>query len=256
MSQLRVSVATYNQVVFPHPENGITILALERKATALPDGSVNIRAQPFGGGVKILNPKSLKEIVGEIQFDSERSEQERDLRILIDPSKWEDVKRYCLFCLENPNDSEIESAPDRELVEEFDETMGVQLNPGQYAVEPMGFVVENTPVWTENWYARRSLTARVYRTYRVKLLDAELCKSLLDTSLEVSDQTLGMQAMKNKTGRANSVLALPLNSVTEAWLALPPELRCQKIKADGYELDESTLVILDDVDVPQYQRIN
>jgi hypothetical protein len=41
MNQLRVSVATYNQVVFPHLENGITMLALERKATVLQDGNVN-----------------------------------------------------------------------------------------------------------------------------------------------------------------------------------------------------------------------
>jgi len=51
---MRVSVGTYNEVFFPHPENGMAMLALERKATVLKDGSVNVRAQPFGGGVKIL----------------------------------------------------------------------------------------------------------------------------------------------------------------------------------------------------------
>jgi len=60
MNLLRVSIATSNQVIFPHPENGTLMLALERKATVLKDGNVNVRAQPFGGGVKILNPKSLK----------------------------------------------------------------------------------------------------------------------------------------------------------------------------------------------------
>ncbi len=49
MNELRVRVATYNQVVFPHPENGVTMLALERKATVLKDGSVSVRAQPLGG---------------------------------------------------------------------------------------------------------------------------------------------------------------------------------------------------------------
>ena len=132
MNQLRVSVATFDQVIFPHPESGITLLALERKATVLKDGSVNVRAQPFGGGVKILNTKSLREIVGEIQFDSERSKQEQDFRILIEPSKWEDVKPYCLPHLANPNDPDIESAPDRELAEEFAETMSVALRRSQF----------------------------------------------------------------------------------------------------------------------------
>lgn len=48
-SSLRVSVATYNQVIFRHPEADIMMLALERKATALKDGTVSVRSQPFGG---------------------------------------------------------------------------------------------------------------------------------------------------------------------------------------------------------------
>jgi len=251
---LRVSVATYNQVIFPHPENGTAMLALERKATILQDGSVNVRAQPFGGGVKILNTKSLKEMVGEIQFDSERSNHERDFRILIQPLQWEVVKQFCLLHLENPNDSEIESAPDRELVEEFEETMGVELKRSQYAVGPMGFVIEENPVQTKNWYARGFSTVRVYRTYKVRLLDAELCKTLLDTSQRISDEELGRWALNDKTGRANSVLALPLEGVRESYLTLPPETRYGKIDIENHKLDESVLAVLMDVDVPQYQR--
>lgn len=254
MNQLRVSVATYNQVVFHHPEHGMTMLALERKATVLQDGRVNVRAQPFGGGVKILNPNPLEELIGGIQFDSERSKQEQDFRILIQPSQWEAVKHYCFLHLQDPNDPEIESAPDRELVEEFEETVGVELKQSQYAAEPMGFVVEDTPVWTENWYARGFLTVRVYRTYKVTILDAELCKLVLDISQRVSDEDLGKRALKNVKRRANSILALPLRSVTDAWLALPLESRCRKINVDGYQLDESGLVVLGDVDVPQYRR--
>jgi hypothetical protein len=171
MNQLRVSVATYNQVVFPHPENGTLMLALERKAIVLKDGIVNVLAQPFGGGVKILNTKALQEIVREFQFDSDRSKQEQDFRILIEPSKWEAVKQYCLLHLRDPNDPELESAPDRELVEEFEETMGMGLKSSQYTVQPMGFVIEDHPVWTENWYARGFPTVRVYRTYKVEIVD-------------------------------------------------------------------------------------
>ena len=75
------------------------MLALERKATVLEDGGVSVLAQPFGGGIRILDPTSLQKIAGEIQFDSERSKRDQDFRILIPPSKWEAVKRYCLHHL-------------------------------------------------------------------------------------------------------------------------------------------------------------
>ena len=255
MDELRVSVATYDQVIFPHPEHGTTMLALERKATVLKDGSVNVRAQPFGGGVKILDSSSLEEMLGELQFDCNRSKQEQDFRILIPPTKWDEVRQYCLRHLEDLADNELESSPVRELVEEFEETLGIDLKPEQFTFQPIGFVIENNPVWTENWYARGFPTVRVYRTYSVQLLDTALCQTLLAASMEVSDQMLGMRALENETGRANSVVALPLNSVTKAWLALPPELRYRKINVDGYDLDESVLAVLGDVDVPQYQRM-
>ena len=256
MNQLRVSIATYNQVVFPHPEHGMTMLALERKASVLQDGRVNVRAQPFGGGIKILNPKPLEDLIGEIQFDSERSRQEQDFRILIRSSQWGAVKQYCLQQLVNPNDTELESMPDRELVEEFEETMGVDLEPSQYTVESMGVVLEDTPIFTENWYARGFPTVRVYRVYKVQLNDTVLCNTLLDTNVAMTDDKLAQHALENVRGRANSILALPLQMVQDAYLRIPPEARYQKIRVDGnHQLDESVLAVLMDVDVPQYQRI-
>lgn len=255
MNQLRVSVATYNQVIFPHPKSGITMLALERKATVLQDGSVNVRAQSFGGGVKILDSKSLIELIGELQFDSERSKQEQDFRILIEPLQWEVVKQYCLKHLEDPTDLELESAPDREMVEEFEETMGVGLRSSQYTVQPIGFVIEDNPVWTENWYARGFLTVRVYRTYKVQILDPDLCKTLLDISGQVSDDELGMRALNNNARRANSVLTLPLDRVREAFISISPEKRFNKIEVDHHILDESVLVVLEDIEVSQYLRL-
>lgn len=251
---LRVSVATYNQVIFMHPENGTLMLALERKASVLKDGSINVRAQPFGGGVKILDSKALKKMLGEIRFDSERSKQEQDFRILIPPSKWDEVKQYCLHHLENPADLELESTPDRELVEEFDETLRVQLEPGQYTAQPMGFVIEDTPVWTENWYARGYSTVRVYRTYKIQIIDAAICGTMLKASRQITGDELARRALENGRGRANSILTLPLSLVTESYLTFPPEMRYGRITVDGNELDESVLAVLGDVDVPQYQR--
>jgi hypothetical protein len=259
MNELRVSVATYDKALFPHPENGTWMLALERKATVREDGSLHVRAQPFGGGVRILNPAPLQELIGDIEYDSERSKQDQDFRILIPPSKWELVKEYCLRHLEDQDDSELEASPDRELVEEFEETLKVQLKSDQYTVQPLGFVVENNPVWTENWYARGHLTMRVYRTFTVRIVDPALCNTILSASQGYSDHDLGMAALRDSQnggrGRANSVLALPLKLVTQSYLELPPEVRYQKIIVEGHELDESVLAVLEEVDVPQYQRM-
>jgi len=258
---LRVSVATYNRLVFPHPQNGMSMLPLERKATVRNGGAgpVHVKAQPFGGGVRILNPAPLQVIIGEIRFDSEQSKQEQDFRVLIPPSQWEAVKQYCLRHLENPADRELESLPHRELAEEFAGTLNVSLTPEQYAVQPLGFVVENEPVPTENIHVLRQPTVRLYRIFEVRIVEAELCKTMLAANQQYSDQDLGMLALTDAQnggkGQANSVLILPLHMVTESYLKLAPERRYSKIVIEGHELDESVLVILGEVEVPQYQRM-
>jgi hypothetical protein len=259
--QLRASVATYNQVIFPHPEDGTMMLALERKATVLKDGSVSILSQPFGGGIRILNPTPLQRIIGKIQFDSERSKQEQDFRILIPPSKWDLIKEYCLHHLEFDDEEEIEleSGPDRELTEEFMDAINVKLNPRQYTVQPLGFVIENSPVQSKNDYARGQLTVHLYRVFKVEIIDQTLCKVMWSVSQLYSDQDLGERALQNfengGKGRANTMLTLSLSQVRESYLALSPEMRYGKILIDDHELEESVLAIFEDINVPQYQRI-
>lgn len=259
--QLRASVATYNQVLFPHPEDGTMMLALERKATVLKDGSVSVVSQPFGGGIRILNPAPLQKIIGTIQFDSERSKQEQDFRILIPASRWERLKEYTLhhLALDDEDDIELESGPDRELTEEFMETINVKLNPGQYKVQPMGFVIENSPVQSRNDYARGRLTVRLYRIFRVEIIEPILGRIMSGISQLYSDQDLANLALQDAEhgglGRANTILALPLSSVRSAFLALPPAERYKKVAIENHELDESVLAILEGIDVPQYQRV-
>ena len=256
---LRVSVATLNQVVFSHPQSGTLMLALERKTTALEANNIRVRAQPFGGGVRILNPTPLQELIGKFRFDSKWSRHEQDFRIVIPPSKWELVKQYCLSHLENPEDLELESLPHRELVEEFEETLNIHLSPDQYTVQPVGFVIENHPVQTDNAQVRGQLTVRLYRTFKVEIIDDALCKTMLTASQRYSDQELRLLALKDfrsgNTGHANTILTLPLNLVFESYSALPPEQRFQKIIIEGHELDESVLAVLGDIHIPQYERV-
>ena len=257
--QLRVSVATFNRVVFPHPEDGRPMLALERQATVLSDGNITVQAQPFGGGVHILNPTPLQQMIGQINFDSERSKHQRDFRILIPPSKWELIKQYCLHHLADEEDVELEAVPHRELTEEFTDTINVHLNPDQYTTQPLGFVIENDPVRTDNAYARGQLTVHLYRVFEVQIIDVALCMVMQTVNQLYSDQAISERARRDfedgGPGRANTILTLPLDQVTQAYLALPPEMRYQRIKIDNHELDETVLTILEGVDVPQYQKV-
>ena len=256
---LRVSVATVVKVLFENPGDSELMLALERKATILSNGVIITRAQPFGGGIRILNPSPLQEIIGEIQFDSEQSQREQDFRILIPPSKWELVKQYCLHQLENPNDTELESLPHRELVEEFEETLNVDLKVDQYTVHPAGFVIENNPVPTDNMYVMGRPTVRLYRIFEVHIIDNGLCAIMLDASQRISNQDLRTFALQDfhngNRGQANSILILPLDLVLVSYRALPVEVRYRKIIIENHELDESVLAVLNDIDVPQYQRL-
>ena len=257
--QLRVSVATFNRVLFTHPQDGNLMLALERQATVRKDGSLRIRAQPFGGGIHILNPTPLQRIIGKIQFDSERSRHQQDFRILIPPSQWELIKQYCLQHLADEEDLELETLPHRELTEEFTDTINVHLNPSQYTVQPMGFVIENSPVRTDNAYADGQLTVHLYRVFEVQIVDVTLCMVMQSINQLYSDQEIGERARKDfeegGRGRANTILTLPLDQVTESYLALPPERRYGRITMEGHELDETVLAILPDIDVPQYERL-
>ena len=259
IQQVRVSVSTYNRVMFPHPDSGIEMLALERQAAATDNRHVHVRSQPFGGGIHILNPIRLQEIIGEIRFDSERSKHERDFRILIPPSKWELIKEYCLHHLEDEEDLELETEPDRELTEEFMETINAKLNPGQYTVRPLGFVIDSSPVRSRNIYARGQLTLHLYRIFEVRIVDGTLCRLMQTIDQLYTDRDLEARALHDfenyGKGRINTILTLPLKEVMETYLGLPPETRFQKVVIDGHELDESVLAILKDVAVPQYQRV-
>jgi hypothetical protein len=259
VKQLRASVATYNRVLFQHPDTGAQMLALERQGTMLDDDRINVRGQPFGGGIHILNPTPLQRIIGKIQYDSERSKNEQDFRILIPPSKWELIKEYCLHHLKDEEDIDLETEPDRELMEEFFETIKAKINPGQYTVQPQGFVIENNPVRSENANARGQLTVHLYRIYEVEIVDPTLCRIMLTISQMYSDQEVGALARQDHAnygkGRFNTVLTLPLESVMDSYLALAPETRYREVTVDQHLLDESVLAILPDVDVPEYQRM-
>jgi hypothetical protein len=123
----------------------------------------------------------------------------------------------------------------------------------------VGFVIEDNPMPTKNARAPGQPTVRLYRTFEVRIVDEALCAALLSASQRYSDRELAnlalLDAQNGGRGRLNSVLALPLFAVKESYLALPPGQRFTEIEVDGHHLDESVLAILEDIEVPQYQRL-
>jgi hypothetical protein len=93
----------------------------------------------------------------------------------------------------------------------------------------------------------------------VEIIEPILGRIMSGISQLYSDQDLADLALQDAEhgglGRANTILALPLDSVRSAFLALPPADRYKKVAIENHELDESVLAILEGIDVPQYQRV-
>jgi hypothetical protein len=258
---LRVSVATLVRVVFVHPRNGELMLALERKATLLEkEGGrfVEIKAQPFGGAIRIHDLNALQDFIGDFHFDSEVSRSERDFRLFIRPSAWRSVWQFCLQHFNHPNDSILESDPTRELREEFIEAVRTDLQIHQFTYRAIGTIVENVPSPTENLYARDSLTARIYRVFEAHILDSSLIETMMTNGENYSNQDLERLAFEDSrkagNGWSNAVLTLSLNQVRAFYAATALEDRNQPVFFQDHHLHETVAAVLEDVPVPKYQR--
>lgn len=258
---LRVSVATLSKVIFQHPQDASWMLALERKATLIkqaPKQEVQVMAQPIGGAVRFRDPSQLRELIKGFRFDSQRSQTEADFRILIQPAQWPTVRSFCIRHLEHPDNPVLEAKPDRELVEEFYDTLGVQLRTDQYATRPIATLVENQPIPTGNIHAVGQITARVYRIFETQILDESLGQLMIDNSARYTDQDLRQLALRDAndggSGRANAILILPLRSLIDCYLAMPPEERGEPVMIDDHLLNGNVPAILEGVSVPKFQR--
>lgn len=238
------------------------MLALERKATVVRNAEqqwVRVLAQPFGGAVQFRDSTLLRNLIGEYQFDSERSQLESDFRILIRSSDWPFVRQFCLQHLAADNDPVLEPSPARELAEEFADTLNIDLQPEQYTLHSLGLVVEDNPTPTDNPRAFGYPTVRIYRIYEAKLLDAALTQVIITNNQLISNENLCELALADLNsggrGRANAVLSLPLKKLTYAYLGLSPEALVAPFVFDNYNLDPSVLAVLEQVSSPGYQRL-
>jgi len=257
---LRVSVATLVRVLFKKPNDGELMLALERKATLrrAEDGlQVRVKSQPFGGAIRIFDLNAVHDLVGDFQFDSERSRAEQDFRILIRPSSWPSLRTFCLQHIVLDDDLTLETSPSRELVEEFSEALGVDLTPDQYVCKPIATMVENRAISTENIYAEGTGTVRVYRIYEAAITDLFLIDAILEHSDDPPHQSLCdlaiADARSGGRGKANSVLALPWERLRSFYRAMAPAARNVPITFEENRLDSTVAALLDEIAVPRYQ---
>ena len=84
-----------------------------------------------------MDLRALRDVLGDFHFDSERSRAEQDFRIFIRPSAWSSLQEFCLEQISLDNDLILESSPTRELVEEFAETLNIDLRPEDYVYRPV-----------------------------------------------------------------------------------------------------------------------
>ena len=257
---LRVSVATLARVTFAHPEDARPMLALEHKAFLDRNGAeqqVRLQVQPFGGAIQILQVDRLLEVVDSFNFDSHRSRSESDFRIYIRPADWPAVQDYCLENFRQKVGSNLESDPDRELVEEFNDALGIDLMPDHYGVRVVNTVLENKPAATDNIHAAGRSTVRIYRVFEATILQDALAKRMLANSRSHSPDILHNMVLQDARnggpGRANAIYVTPMGDIRDAYLALPPTSREQPLNFEDVILEGNVPVILQDVSIPKFR---
>jgi hypothetical protein len=246
---LRVSVATLVRVLFDHPENGQTMLALERTATLIEGRpEITVRAKPFGGAVRLDNTQALQRLIGDFHYDSEQSRQENDFRILIHPAAWENVMEICRQHLDGTEKSLLDSSPERELAEEFEDALHVRLDPSQYQLKPCGIIVEEPPVGTDNIRAEGFPTVRVYYLFEARIEDIEIITMILDNHKRYSDKDLEKMAWEDARrggrGWANAILALRLDDLKDMYRSITIERRHDPIQIGSHQLDGNVWAVL------------
>jgi hypothetical protein len=255
--RLRVSVATIVRVLFNSNQDQRTMLALERTATLQElDGKkeVVVKAKPFGGGVRLTNPLALKELIGDFNYDSERSRQEMDFRIQVHPASWGKIKEICGSFLKGNEWDILDPSPERELAEEFQDSLRAEITPDQYHLKPKGIIIEDTPVETKNVRATGLPTVRIYYVFEARITDPGLIDSMLDNSHKHSEadlkNTAWADARKGGRGRANAILTISLDDLLDFYFSIPVHQRDKPAIFNKYQLDGNLLALLEGIDNP------
>jgi hypothetical protein len=259
---LRISVAAIAAVNFPDPENKKTLLALERTATTHiinEKPEVTVKAKPFGGGARLLNPERLSELIGGFNFDSERSLQEKDFRILTNTVSWEKIKEICLKHLKETDSDILDTGAERELEEEFEDSLGLKIQPEDYSLKSNGMVIEDSPANTKNINAPGVPTVRVYYLYEAVIKNPNLFELIINSSRKYSDDDLIEMALQNLKeggkGRANAFLVVDPDKLRRFYQSVPASRMGDLLSFEEHQLDGNVPVLFEHISNHKYQRI-
>jgi hypothetical protein len=248
---LRVSVAALVSVLFDSPEDGRTMLALERTATLREINGwseVVIKAKPFGGAVQLINPGALQRLIGDFHYDSERSRRERDFRIQVHPSSWEKIKIICRKHVNGTEKRILDPSPERELAEEFQDSLKTRITSAQYSLEARGMTVQDLPKETDNVRAQGFATVRIYYLFKARMEDPDMIEMILANSRRYSDSDLQRMAwedaLQGGKGRANAVLALRMDDLENVYRLIPTDRRNGPVRVAEHQLDGNVYAIL------------
>lgn len=252
----RVSAAALLRLLFRHPETRQWMLALEHTATLRPDQDmIEVKAKPFGGGVRILDLRAVYRQLGAFNFDSLRSKEEADFRVYVRPDQAEKALTFCLNQFATDTGSVLESSPERELVEEIADTLGQQVSIRSFRISRIGAIGEPRPAASSSPRAPGQLTVRAYNLFQAEVLDLRLEKMLLKNSLDHSPGRLREMAEQDQArggrGRANAVLALPWEDLTEEFRSRPAGQHGQDIMLGEYRLSGNVWNIIAGVSAGQ-----
>ena len=252
--KLRVSVGALVKVLFTNPATGQITLALERIATLRKFNGisrVDVTAKPFGGGVRLTNPKELKRLIKDFQYDSERSRQERDFRILIHPEMWGKIKEMCNEHLHEKRKIIFDNSPYRELTEEFEDSFKIKIKPDEYILIPKGMVIQDLKIKTNNVRAQGMPTVRIYYIFEAWIKSNELVKLMLTKSRQFSEDDFKKDALgdaeRGGKGRANSVLTIGIDVLRDFCNSIPLEKRGGNINFGAHKLEENVLALFSEV---------
>jgi hypothetical protein len=257
---LRVSVGTLVRVLFANPDDGRNMLALEHISTLRKineKSEIIARVKPFGGGVQIIDEKKLKELIGDFHYDSERSRKEKDFRIMVRQESWEKIKEICREHLKDKEQGILDSSPVRELAEEFEDSLKIKITQQQYTLNSPSMIIQDVPSKTDNIRAQGFPTVRIYYIFEAGIASPELINLMLNNSKQYSPEVLKKTAEEERSmgrrGRANAILTLDLEEITDKFKSLPFEMRNERIKFEEYQLDGNVVAVLPDISAPEYQ---
>jgi hypothetical protein len=168
---------------------------------------------------------------------------------MINPDQWEKMKEICRDHLNFEEDGIINSSPVRELTEEFEDSLGVRITSDDYHLTSRKMLVEEKLTKTENVNAMGIPTKRTYYLFDAMLTDLRIIKMMIDNDALYSDLDLrnmaNEDARRGGKGRANAVLTLSLDKLTELYRSSRKGSGESNIMYEGHQLDGNLPAILD-----------